>query len=441
MDLVSARLCLFPVLGSPRDVWCAQMPSFRDKFLTYVIGDGLIQGLGLLLVPVYLAILPPAEYGVLACFGAAQLVAQSVLGQAWSSCVHRLPDLDDGPAVAAAARAVLMRMLVWSGCILMPALAIGFTGGLDHLFNEVPFFPVLAAALVSAWGASISAVPLAHLQATRRVVLHRTLGLGIAGASWLASCLAVAIPDHPTAVVLVAAQSCTACAAGLVVCCGWLWSQGRAPIRMPQPAGELQRVAGLTLYALVGNLGAVYGRWFLESAGSLADVAAYHVCWQLASILTLVMNSLNQAWLPEYSRMYSNLGPTHHETQARMRRFLAWGTLTSCVIMLLSVLVGPSVVSFLSNGQYRCSWTVLLPLLAGNLVGTLLWARIAYPQLMGGKTSYWWVHSLVGTLTSMLLMRLGYGSAGIPGLALGHLAGQIAMVMSACLLPIGRFRS
>jgi O-antigen/teichoic acid export membrane protein len=144
---------------------------------TYLAGDALVHGIGVILTPVYTRAMTPSDYGIVAVGMTVIALLTIVLGLSLYGSITRLyfeaKDEDDRRSLYGT---LLIFFLVVPGLTALGIEALGRTGALD-LADDVPFDPYLRLAVWTAYLSIFIEIPLA-IYTTReepRKVLALTL--------------------------------------------------------------------------------------------------------------------------------------------------------------------------------------------------------------------------------------------------------------------------
>lgn len=182
----------------------------------------------------------------------------------------------------------------------------------------------------------------------------------------------------------------------------------------------------LVPHLIVGWLLRASDRWILQHYRGPEELGTYFFSYQLASVISLVMFSSNDAIAPRFLASYRDRGAEGARTfQRQIFPFYCWGAvgLASTLILL-----GPSLVPILSRGRVA-HVPVLISILAGAIVASALYSPFANALFAVKKTAR----------LTMLTVTCGVLNVGLNLLLvpqLGALGAAVAMLISYSVLVI-----
>ena len=364
---------------------------------TYTVGGLGVRAAEFLLLPLYWALLPPSQYGVLAAAAILVEFLRAVLGFGLPEAIARF--YHEWPASERARRLGGIWTGAWLGSLVLAALLwlIG-PALIQPLFRQVSFSPYLELAILSALAWSAMQVPLMVLRIMER---PRTYVAGTAANTLLAAGLSiwlVAGRGHGAAGVLEA----QAIAAGAVALGYAALLRGAVHPNLSLPElGELLRFSlPLIPSKILEAAATVADRFVLERRVSLEALGIYHAARQVGRGVELLGFSLLTAWIPFQMRV---LAERVQDGRCVIAGVAPWFLLVILTGSVAVALLGPPAIRLLGLGGYEG----VLPLIPiAVLSGAIL--SVAHVLIQGyiiaRKTQYAWLRS--GTRLAVVLIGL-----------------------------------
>lgn len=382
--------------------------------LIYGVGDVLPKAAAVLVLPLLTRVLSPREYGILSGVTVFSVVLTLILQLSLSGAFVRF--YQDSPDEAARRRlfgTLATFYLLWS---LLIVTALNVAGGplLDRVFETVRFDPYLRLGTWLALFNSLSALPLALLQAQERPVLYRTLtfiGFVLTLGGMLVSVLWV----RPDALGALAGQTL---GAGLATIPYFLAMRRYLGRRLaPDVLGPcLLFSLPLAVYAVGGWLVDSSNRVFIERFLSVADLGRFNAASQLALGLGFALNAVGLA----YSPLFYETARTESGRSQLARFGLLYLAVTVGLALALAVFAREAL-EILTDSRYHSAYRVI-PVLAATQCLTCVWHMIANPLFLKRKTTV-----LAGAMLASAALSLGLNLQLVPVLGL----------MGAALAPLG----
>lgn len=397
------------------------MPSTREAGLRLVAEGGLytfglfaVRAGNFLLLPLYLSLLDPAEYGA---FGVvrqlvAVLVPLAVAGQA-HSVLRLVVDLEtEGPE---APRRLIRSVVGW---VLLATLVLGGAAAagwplLGRWVDGVPLWPLGVAGLALAAGQGLFNVVQVWLQSKRRAREHTLLSVarlvllvaGVAiGVLWLqggATGLLLAMAASFGGVALIALP--------LVL---------RGPPALHGPTLRASLAYGLPLlpHGLATVLFAATGQVLLATDG-LSQAGTYLLATQLGAVVSMVGVGVQKAWAPFFLREDRDRADGGWE---RVRVLSFFSLLAVAAVTVAVGLLGPELVGL--AGLFSADdWSAAGPVVAVLAFAALVrsYYLVALTVVLANKATARWLAAvtLPAAALNVVLTWLWIPSWGMAGAA------------------------
>jgi O-antigen/teichoic acid export membrane protein len=267
---------------------------------TYTVGGLSVRAAELILLPLYWALLPPSQYGVLALAAIVSEFLRAVFGFGLPEAIARF--WYDWPAAERPRRLGAIWTGAWLGSALLAgALLLAGPGLLGALIVQVPFSPYLELAILGALASSMVQVPLMVLRIMERPRLYVA---GSAAVTLLGAGLAIAL-------VAGAGRGVRGVLEAQVIAPGVV-ALGYAVYmrRWVRPSLDRTLLAPLLGFSLplvpskvLEATATVVDRVVLEKHLSLAALGVYHAARQVGRGVELFGFSVLTAWIPFQMRV------------------------------------------------------------------------------------------------------------------------------------------
>jgi O-antigen/teichoic acid export membrane protein len=331
----------------------------------YIVSNGLQRGATVIVAPVLLARLSVSEYGIYALLLSVYTLGPAILSLGLYGAMSRFyfdarEDSDRKGIMAALLTAHAATLLLVTGAVdLVRSLSVTSIEGIPYVYFKLILWAAAAAALYEG--------PAAYLRAAERPIAVAIAGLasvfattgGMIGLLFLTT-----LGLKGVIIGLGAGQGIVSLAMLALVIretgVGWNGALLRSALAFSLP---------LIPHFLSGWLLRAADRWILDVYRSTAEVGAYFLAAQLASLISLIMFSTNDAIAPRFLARHRDDGRAG--AQAFHARVLPLYLVTSACLGAGAILVGPLAVAILSHGKITHVSLALSLLACGFFASTL----------------------------------------------------------------------
>jgi len=425
----------------------------------YTVGGFGVRAAEFILLPLYWALLPPSQYGVLAVAAIVVEFLKAVFGFGLPEAIARFWHEWSPEERTRRIGAIWTGSWFCSGLLAAALLMVG-PALTEPFIRQVAFSPYLELAILAALASSMVQVPLMLLRMMERPGLYvsgtaATTLLGAALAVWL-----VAVEGRGALGVLEAQVASSA-----VVALSYAWIlRGWA-----RPAVDRATLGTLLAFSLplipsklLDAAATVVDRFILEKHLSLEALGVYHAARQVGRGVELLGFGLLTAWIPFQMRV---LAERSGDGRRMIARAAPWFLLVILIASVAVALVVPPSISLLDiSGYGEVPRLVPLAVLAGAI--SSLAHVLIQGYIIARKTQYAWLRSgtrllvvvgavvllvpifgIEGALVALALAALAQAAVGYAlaqrffpisfrwGTILGMVAGGILSVSSVALLP------
>lgn len=376
----------------------------------YAVADGLLRGMGFVLLPLLVIYLSPAEYGVIGALTALASLLTQLFGFGLAGVAIRFFH---------ALESELERRRFLGSTLLASAVLAALGTGVAQLIS-IPLLsalglsPLLVPVTLTLWTAWLQVVgrtiPLGILRARDAVVPYLIISAVTVSATLAMVVLRVAVWQQGVTGVLrglLEGSAVSALAAIMLVARDLRWSLAPNHVRTAFGYGLPLTAHHVTQWAL-----ALSDRFMIGHFLGATALGYYHFAYQFASIFQLVISSANGALLPRFARL--GLSPT--EGNLTQLRHTLVATIAGCgaIGIVLAVLIPPLVAVFASEYLTSTPYLPWLVLAVGS--GLAYSIPLNLLTMTVGQTSrIWSVTVLAGVsnvlLNAFLLPRIGLRGA------------------------------
>jgi O-antigen/teichoic acid export membrane protein len=395
----------------------------RNSFV-YFFGGVVINGAGLLMMPIYTRFLSPREYGIIGCVAVFTTLLTAFLGFGFSSVVSRFYfDAADGLDWRSFLGTLALFMI---GVGALITIALFFFGKplLDSAFGAVRFQPYLRFGLWIAFFGAFSAIPLAIFQAKGEALQYRLL----------TSCSFVVLTLSMLLFVVILHQGALGALrsqliAGGLMACFYSWSLVRAAsfqFRTRHLKQALQFGLPIMFYTLLGFSTEMSSRYLVERLTNLSQTGLYTLALLYSSGLALVGSAINMAWVPIYFRRAKQ-----PDWEAMYRRYSLFFLSGMAGLGLAMALFSREALAIIASASFREAYRVVPLLLVSNLLATGVWTLLINPLFFMKRThSLAWLSGLsasICVLSNLVLVPRWGISGAAASLAFSNLVLVIAV--------------
>ncbi len=397
----------------------------------YGAGSLFLKGLPVLLMPVYVRMLPPADIGLLAVAASLASLFMIVLPWGYQSALT----LYYARAADEAARAEVARLLglVIVACAAVSALVFDLAGSglMERLVPSFPYEPHFRWVLWMSFFSVLCLVPLTLLQVRRDSRQYALLSCGMA-LLVQGSIIALLTVWQRDAAVFLAGQCLATIASTVVVflLCRRLFAgskEWRFDLLRPATLYALP----LWLHGFAGYCSLMADRLILSRHVPLSELAAFSVASQIVSLLAFMGFAFNAAWVPhlfEWVRVSeASAQPTGRLLASPAAFFAAALAGLSVVLCLFS----PELIAWFAPG-YEASAAAVMPWLVIGALGANLYYLPSSTLFARGRSKGILGCTVASALVSVALNLLWIPLWGIKGAALASACSQgVLFVMAA----------
>jgi O-antigen/teichoic acid export membrane protein len=387
--------------------------------LNYGLGQSLPMVLGLLLVPLYTAVLTPGDYGIVEMM----TVIGAVLGVfarmgVPGAITRHYYEHAEGPALRDYVTSIAWFLRITGIVVGGLALIAGFFF-VDDLAEGLRFFPYVPLMVLATMLAANSEVQRRLIQVRRQSaysarlsIVYSLVGIGLTVVFVLGFRLGatgILLAHAITAVIF------------LVNATLYLRPDLQGTVRGESIREAVSYGRGIFTSHLVAASGPLISRSVLAGAESLGAVGLFSLATRVTSPLTIVSQAFGTAYSPEYFAARKNGGEA---ARVALSKFEA-GIWTLAILGTVGVaLLGPPAIVLLTPDRFHKA-AALVPILAVGFLGQVLYA-LASPEMFYVKRK--WLPAIVTSSnigTTIVLSLLLVGRYGAAGIAWASVAGTI----------------
>jgi O-antigen/teichoic acid export membrane protein len=389
----------------------------------YAIAAAGQRALGFLLLPLYTTVLSPAEYGRISLLVAISAAAYVVLAAGFDFAVIRQYFHHEGDPEAQqrfVSSAWIYQMWMAPGLGLLVALPVVLFAPSSDVFRptEVAVAILAAAVLVVA-----TIVPLSVLRCEQRLKPYLLLSF-VAAVSTAGFTIAFVVMFRRGVVGWLEAMLCANTVSLVVAMCAIRWSPRQARDR----EGVKRALAlGLPLvpHALAQWSLQVADRVLLSALVVPAALGVYSLGANLALPALILIQSLNQGFMPTYARFQHDPGAT-----SELR-----GTITMQIALVAWIgaalaLVGPPVVAIVSPPSYGGAEAVIPWITLGYVFLGFYFVPMNGLSLILGRTKFVWVVTACAAAINLAAIWVLVGPYGIVGAAAASAIGYLVQFVA-----------
>jgi len=354
----------------------------------YGLGRALSQVTALVLLPIYLSHLTPADYGVLAV---SQMVGP-VLGALWTfgieSAVGRFYYEYQGKERERVVGTAFTLARITTVLGLLLTLAIG-PGILPHLVQNAPYSPHILLVIWTTFFNTFSVLPLILMRVQEEAHKYIFATFGTFLMTIIANVYFVVYAGWGVVGVLTGnLVSSMICAAGYLwylrryMVLTFDWNYARCLLRYVLPF-----MPELTL----GSLVAAADRFFLDKWVPVAEIGLYSLARQFASVAMQVIQSLKTAYTPIGFKIWTqNAGTRRRDLACMSLWYVGISGLATATVVILS----HDVVLLLGRQGYLGA-IPLVPLLTASYLALVVYWVISMTFLVGDDTKFLFISFMV----------------------------------------------
>jgi O-antigen/teichoic acid export membrane protein len=402
----------------------------------YTVGNFIPRVGALILLPIYVRFLSPAEYGAMTLLISLAGILAIIYHLGLDGALMRLHFDVEGRERARLYGTVTLFTLAFAGLsTLLLALVVG--PFFEALTGDTPFIPLGALTLLLALAGALGYVPSTLFRASGQVERYLIVNLGAFGVSSVVSVLLVVVVGLGAAGVLAGqllAAVLVAFVSLAIVQRLRAWTIDRTALRQGLRLGLPLLPHGVSAWAL-----RLADRWLillligLPALEARAAVGVYSVGYQLGYVVSLVVVSFNAAWSPYFYRLGSTTtGPAIHTEMT---------TLVFAGISVLAVglsTLAPEIVAILTRPEYAEAADVL-PVIAVASVAHGLYVMFVTVVFLAKATGRLAVITFVAAGVNIAANVLLIPSVGVIGAAWATFASYVFFAAATYVLARGLY--
>lgn len=388
----------------------------------YFVGDALIRGASVLLVPLYTRVLTPADYGVLAITASVTVALTLVLNFSLDSAITRLHFETSGDERRRLYGTILLFLLVVSTTVTVGIDLLGMAGQI-RFFEAVPYDPFLRLALWTAYFGTITSLPVAIY--TARQLPGRVLALTLSSLALqiVLTVILVVLVDQGVIGVLRAAliAAATVAAVSLVL-----------TIRMSSfgfSKAHLLAALAFGLPLLPNNVAhwllQLSDRLILEHQVPTADLGLYSLAYSVGAVALLFVMAFTRAVGPVMIEQLKDPG-----SAGDVPRLGTYALVTLAAGCLGLALLGGEVIRVLTPAEYHDAGR-LVPLIAFGHLWLVVYAIVSQGLWFSMRTIPIAVVTMAAALIHVVLVL-----ALVP--SVGTMAGAVATFAGFAFLAVAQ---
>jgi O-antigen/teichoic acid export membrane protein len=391
-----------------------------SQSLIYGIASLLINGSNIFLIPLYANYLTTTEYGIISSVTLFSTIGTSFLTLGLNSAITRFYVEFDKVEFKRFLFSVFFFQL---SIAFLIACTFIFFGGffLDHLFANVPYDPFLKYGIYIGLTGIFSTIPLALLQAQSKALLYRIL---TTTSFIIATTLMISFIVFRKEGSLGGIKA--SLYANLLMAPVYVWfilRNGEISFRVSYLKTALLFSLPIMVYAVFGTLTELSSRYFIERFISLSELGIYNIAQQIASLLVLLINAVNMAWVPIfYEEAKKNENSTLFSDFGKLLVF------TTTLVGLTLSLFSKELIALLMPESYS-SVSIYIPyLVLAYIFGSGYWVLVISPISFSRKTIYLPVLTILSGVLSISLSLLLVPNVGAIGAALSTLISYCVLI-------------
>ncbi|HXG70266.1 MAG TPA: oligosaccharide flippase family protein [Gemmatimonadaceae bacterium] len=389
----------------------------------YTSGTLLQQATSFLLLPLYLHLLTPADFGITALAGVTTTILVAILSLGSHGAITRFYwSWKAENAADAAVGTVWMTVIVFAASVTI-VLARWGAPLFDWLLSSVPYDPFIRVVLLTAFFGTLNQAPLALLRAREEAGVFVRWSYVTAASALLLSVYFVAVRRQGALGVLHANLGSTALSSAIAI-----YLMVRRVSFTPR-LGRLREALAFSLPLVPGavlesvTLG--LDRLILDKFVPLSQIGLYSIATRIADlgVRTIMVTSFKTAWFPFAIRLNTER-PDGRDRTARLGMYVVGA---GCWCAVATVLFSGVVFAALGRPEYLVVVPLVAVLAFGNLaqvVDLLAWVGLMMGKRTGAISFTTGVQALVAVCAYLLLIP----PFGITGAAFASAISMAAMV-------------
>lgn len=394
--------------------------------LIYGLSSLLINGSNFFLIPFYTHYLTTSEYGIISSVTLFTTITTTFLTLGLNSATTRFYVEYNQEQFKSFLFSVFVFQIGVS--VFIVGVFVAFDGlFLDHIFNNVTYHPYLEYGMYAGLAAVFSTIPLAYLQAQSKALFYRLFTTSsFILLTFFMVWLVVARNEGSMGGVKAPFYANLIMSLFYLV---FIIRQTDATFIKSYISIALAYSFPLMIYSIFGAFMDVSSKFFVERLTSLSQLGIYNVAQQISSVILLLTNAINMAWVPLFfkeakqnpdSQLFANFGKL-------LIFFLTFSG------MVLSMFCG-ELLGFLIPGSYQSTVIYIPWLVLTYIIGGGYWILIINPITFARKTIYLPFLTVLSSVFSIGLNLALIPLLGTVGAAVSMLLGHGILVFAAYLI-------
>lgn len=398
----------------------------------YVLVNGAAAGISFLMLPIFTRFLSSEDYGLYAIALAVAAILFPIASLGLPNTIARdyvdrneidFPRLVTTCLLLCGGAFVAIVVAIAIADRLIPDLLVRLLGGLnDRLLPAI--YAMVAAQIALTIGLTL-------LQMEERAVAYGAVRVGYAAAFAIAGTFAVLpLAGGGSGLILAKASVDFAIFLGLI-----LWMVQRKYIVLRASVVDARRALayGLPLIphmVATGLIGAI-DRFLLANMVDVGAAGVYMVGYQIAMILSLIVNSMNQAWLPWFFRQMKEDSENSRRRVVLATYLLAFGIagLAALFALALPLIVRTMIGPGFQDALFVAPWIIVAFFFLG--LYTLACCHLFYVGRTGWLATATSIAAVSNVLFSWLLINLNGVVGAAQGMAMAWLLAAILVWWAA----------
>ena len=334
------------------------------KSAVYGLGNLLLRGMNIFLLPLYTRYLTPADYGVMAVTATVTAILGILYPLGLHGAATRLyfdaqDELDGYQRIGT----------IWVGMILSAAVMAIFSDQIGDtvtpfFLRDVPFSPYIRLAIWTGFFSVFSLLPLNLFQILERPGLYVFASVG---STLLTICLIIGLVVFCGLGAYGYLLALLITSALLAVAYAWVTLKyARVIIRKHILKTALVYSLPLVPHGVASWMMALSDRLILEHYVTLGQLGLYSLGYQFGSVMNMAATAINSAWVPFLFKLDAEQGET---AKPRLARLVTYYALILSWVALGLALLSKSLIFFLTPPAFHGAHNVIPWITGGFLLG------------------------------------------------------------------------
>jgi O-antigen/teichoic acid export membrane protein len=382
----------------------------------------------ILLLPIYWTRLTPEDYGVIGIAAAIQLFLTPILGLGLYDSVQRFyfewRETDRRRHVAA----LWAIALAWSALLCGVLLAAGeplFT----RLISQVPFYPYLALAIVTAFFANFLQFPLAILRMRERATTFALISVASFATQAAITIVLVIVYDKGVRGYLeaLAVNAALWALVSLVLMAKestlrFSIRDAREPLRYGLPTVPL---------AILDGMGSLLDRYFLDKHVGLKEIGLYNLGNQFGAAFNMFNLMMKTSWMPFLYRVVAE----RSDAPSIVSRFAVYYLTVLTVPALAVALLAKDLIDILGDARFAGAYAFVPAFVLLYYLQSIA-AAMGRGMDLAKKTAMWPLVAIVSLVTAVLALSVLVPRWGASGAVAALICAALLRVITQVALSV-----